>query len=502
MKDSQKIKNNLIMGILGQLTAVVLGILVPKLVLTNYGSEVNGLLTSVTNMFAYVAIVEAGIAAASCQALYKPIAENNKDRVNEILSATNQYYYKSGLIYFVLILLLSAVYPVLVHSEIPYTTIVLVILFNGFGNVVNYFFHGKYLILLKADGKNYIRTGLETLTNAAKQISKIALIALGVDVVLVQLAAMLASFIQTIYVTLYIKKHYSWIDLKAKPDKSAIAQSKNVFIHEINYLITSNVDTVLLTLFSTLQTVSVYSLYNLLFGMVNRALRTVREALEFKIAHLFHTNKNEFSQIFRTFETYYLAMAFSAFTITMYFITPFIRLYTADVTDAQYVDAYIPILFVIVNLLACGRYPMDAMVHISGHFKQTQKSAVMESCINLAVSIVLVQFFGICGALLGTVISSLYRVMYLLHYVNKKILNSKLLTTLKSWGIAMITFALIALVSRQIQLDMSSYGKIFVVCIPYSVVVVTVYMVTASMGNPKAFRFVAKKIRNVIAKLK
>ena len=500
MKDSQKIKNNLIMGILGQLTAVVLGILVPKLVLTNYGSEVNGLLTSVTNIYAYVAIVEAGVAAASCQALYKPIAEKNTDRANEILSATNQYYCKSGLIYFALILVLSAVYPVLVHSEIPYMTIVLVILFNGIGNVINYFFHGKYMILLKADGKNYIRTGLETLTNAAKQIAKIVLIAMGHDVVLVQFAAMLTSFLQMIYITLYIRKHYSWIDLKVKPDKGSIAQSKNVFLHEINYLITSNVDTVLLTVFSTLQTVSVYSLYNLLFSMINRVLRTVRESLEFKIAHLFHTNKHEFLQIFRIFETYYLAMAFSAFTITLYFITPFIKLYTAGVSDAQYVDAYIPILFVIVNLLACGRYPMDAMVHISGHFQQTQKSAVCESCINLATSIILVRFYGIYGALMGTIISSLYRAAYLLWYVNKNILNSSTLTTLRTWGIALITFVLIVFASRYVQPDLNSYGRIFAMCIPYSLCVAAVYLASASMGNPAMFRFVLQSVRKFIRK--
>ena len=84
----------------------------------------------------------------------------------------------------------------LVHSEIPYMTIVLVILFNGIGNVINYFFHGKYMILLKADGKNYIRTGLETLTNTAKQIAKIVLIAMGYDVIMVQFVAMLTSFPQ------------------------------------------------------------------------------------------------------------------------------------------------------------------------------------------------------------------------------------------------------------------------------------------------------------------
>lgn len=500
MRDALKIKKNLLMGIFGQLTAIILGVLVPKLILINYGSEINGLLSSVTNIYAYVAIVEAGITAASCQALYKPVAEKKQDRINAVMSATNEYYHRAGMIYFTLILLLSALYPLIIHSEISYITIFQVILFNGIGNVINFFFHGKYLILLKADGKNYIRTGLDTVINAVKQISKIFLIRYGFDVVSVQFASMMVSFLQMVYISLYVRKNYSWIDLKVMPDKSAISQSRNVFVHEINYLITSNADTVLLSIFTTLQTVSVYSLYNLLFSMINRILRTIRESLEFKIAYLYHTNNKEFLKTFRTFEAYYMMMAFSAFTITSYFVTPFIKLYTAGVSDAQYVDSFIPYLFVIINLLSCGRYPLDAMVHISGHFKRTQRSAACESCINVVTSVILIQFLGIYGVLLGTIFSSLYRAAYLVCYVNKNILNSNFLATLRSWGSAFITYILIDIISRYIQPDMSTYGQIIAVCIPYSLGVVAAYAVSTSIGNPGAFRLLLGIVRASILK--
>ena len=67
MKDSKKIRNNLILGILGRAVALVLGIIVPKLILKEYGSEVNGLLASVTNIYAYIAIVEAGVLSSALQ---------------------------------------------------------------------------------------------------------------------------------------------------------------------------------------------------------------------------------------------------------------------------------------------------------------------------------------------------------------------------------------------------------------------------------------------------
>jgi hypothetical protein len=150
--------------------------------MTSYGSEVNGLISSVTNIYACIAIVEAGVTAASCQALYKPFSEHKRNDINAILAATHKYFHKTGLIYLGAIIAFSTIYPILIHSEIPYYVVVAVILFSGIGNVINYFFHGKYLILLKADGKNYVRTVVETFTNATKHISKIVTFFMFVEI--------------------------------------------------------------------------------------------------------------------------------------------------------------------------------------------------------------------------------------------------------------------------------------------------------------------------------
>lgn len=502
MKDAKKIKYNLIIGILSQVIALVLGIIVPKLVLTNYGSEINGLLSSVTNIYAYIAIVEAGVAAASCQALYKPIVENNRAQANSILSATNKYYHKTGIIYLGLILLFSIIYPLLIKTDIPFFTIILVILFNGLGNVVNYFFHGKFLILLKADGKNFVRTGLETFTNVFKQVAKIVLISLGYNVILVQFVAMLASFAQMIYITYYIKKHYSWIDLSVKPNTAAISQSKNVFVHEINYLVTSNVDTVILTIFTTLKTVSVYSLYNLLFNTVNRLLRTIRDSLEFKIAHAFHKDKKIFIDMFQAFEVYYITFTFALFSITNFFILPFLSIYTKGVTDINYIVHHLPMLFVLINLLSAGRYPSDAMIHISGHFKATQKSAVIETVINVVFSIILVNFWGIAGALLGTIISSLYRTNYLILYVNKKIIGRSPKTTYFCWIINFATFLLTIFINQYINVSLDSYIKIFTFCIPYAFCILIIHILIISLFIPSSFKYIMNIFKKVIVRKK
>jgi O-antigen/teichoic acid export membrane protein len=140
------------------------------------------------------------------------------------------------------------------------------------------------------------------------------------------------------------------------------------------------------------------------------------------------------------------------------------------------------------------------MIHIAGHFKQTQKSAVAESVINAVTSIVLVQFFGIAGVLLGTAISSLYRTNYLIIYVNKKILGRKSANSYLCWFVNFAVFLLITYVSRWIPVTLDSYARIFLFCIPYALGAVAVHFVCISLFQPRAFRFVLEGVRRILIK--
>lgn len=501
MKDTKKIKKNLFIGVIGQLITLILGIIVPKLVLTSYGSEVNGLLSSITNIYAYIAIVETGIAAAASQALYKAIAEKDNKNINSVLSATNKYYHKTGFVYLALIVLFSILYPLIVKTEIPFHTIAMIIVFNGLGNVINYFFHGKYLILLRADGKNYIRTGIDVFTVSAKQISKVLLISLGYDVVLVQFAAMLVSFAQMIYITCYIKKKYAWIDLKVKPDYKSISQSKNVFIHQINYFITSNADVVILTAFTTLKTVSVYSMYILIFSMADKILHVIRDAIEFKIANYYYTSKEKFLSFFRAYEIYYTAFAFALYSVVDFAILPFLKIYTAEVTDINYVVNYLPMFFVWTRLWTVAGYPCDAMIHISGHFKQTQSSAIIEAVINVVVSLALVHSFGIAGVLLGTIVSLIYRAVYRINYVHKNVIEGKKMSeSFKTMALNSFAFVLIDFIENALKISFSSYLNIALICVPYAIIVFSLYFVLNSLVEQKSFRVLYQLIMNSVRK--
>ena len=69
MKFKRSIKN-IVMAVISQIIGVALAIMIPRLVITGYGSEVNGLLSTIGNIYTYLALIETGIGTVAVQALY------------------------------------------------------------------------------------------------------------------------------------------------------------------------------------------------------------------------------------------------------------------------------------------------------------------------------------------------------------------------------------------------------------------------------------------------
>ena len=81
------ILNNTISSIVSYGILLIVSIVSSKLILVTYGSEANGLLSSVNQLFSYIALLEAGIGTATVTALYRPIADADSTSIKEVLAS-------------------------------------------------------------------------------------------------------------------------------------------------------------------------------------------------------------------------------------------------------------------------------------------------------------------------------------------------------------------------------------------------------------------------------
>ena len=426
----KRTKLNFILTLINVIVTALIGVLIPRFILVTYGSSINGLTNSINQFIVYLSLFEAGIGTTATQALYKPVADNNANDINSIISAMNKRYKKIGFFYSIALLLLSTIYPLLFIKEgmlgLNYFIIFLCVLLSGLGNVVLFFGQGKYRILLSVEGKGYVLTIIQTTLTIAIAISKIILINLGMNVVWIFGVTFAINLFQAIIIIAIIKTKYKWIDLKYKSSDISFKQSPYVFVSQVAWLIFQNIDILLLTIFCDVKIVSVYSIYKLVSYNIGQLLEIPLTSSSFAFGQIYNTDLKKFNILFRTAFIGYYCICFAIQAIVLWLYLPFLSLYTAGVTDAQYINFPLALLFVAVELLSFIRKPLMNVISYAGHFKATTKQTIIEMIINLIVSIILVIFLGIYGVLIGTIVALIYRDIDLILYVNHHLLHTKI----------------------------------------------------------------------------
>lgn len=473
--NANKTIKNIIYSVISQIIVIVLGLIVPRIILVHYGSETNGLLNSVNQIVAYLVVFEAGIQAVALQALYKPVREGDKSSVNSILSAVNINYKKTGTLYFIGLLMLSIGYPILIKTELSYLSVFCVVFFSGFGNVILFFVQGKYKILLQAEGKTYILTNVQTLITVCNNILKVILLSLNYNVAVVIFSTFIISLFQAIYIIIYIKKYYKWIDLAEQPNLQALSQRGFALVHQISGLICQNTDVLVLTFFCNLKVVSVYSMYKLIITHVSSLLNIPFNSASFALGQVFNTNKKKYSEIIDAVEVCYSTFVFSIYAVVICLLAPFISLYTRGITDIAYVDYKLVLLFVFIELITFMRTPMINTINFAGHFKNTLHQTIIESIINLTVSLVAVMRFEIYGVLFGTIAAFLYRTTIIIYYANKKILNRGCIKTFLIYAVNFISMFIVVSLYNTLKIEILSYGSFVIVGSICSIVFVIVF---------------------------
>lgn len=498
MNNSKKSFKIFIFGIISQVVTLLLGIIIPRLVIVSYGSEVNGLLSSIRQIFVYVALLEAGIGTAALQAMYAPIASNDHARASQIMSATDRYFKRTGVLYGIVVIALAFLYPVVIKVELSYWTVVAIILLQGTSGVIKYFFQGKLTILLRVDGKSYITTNATTIVNVATHAVQIILLLSGFNVIAVQSVYFIINLVQMVYLTWYVQKNYSWLDLRAEPDYASLKQSKYVIVHQVSGLIFNNTDVILLTAFCDLKVVSVYSLYSMIFSCVANVIDTICSSVEFILGQAFNSDKKRFLQLQEVYETYYLGVSFAFFTITLLLFPSFIQLYTSGIKDINYVDPWLPYLFTTLYVLMYARRTSSQIINFAGHFQQTQWRSILESAINLSVSVFLVAQVGIYGVLIGTIVALLYRTNDIIIYTNRKILNRFPWKTYRRWGINLAVMVFLVCWLKRYLSGMENYLMWVLNALWVSIVCLVAFFVIDSLFDRSSFYFVVGRIKRFI----
>jgi hypothetical protein len=459
-----------------QLLLMIMAIIVPRLFILNYGSEVNGLFLFVGQVFSYFAIFEGGIGIATVQALYKPISTNNSGSISSILVESLNQYKKLTFKYILAVFLFAGLFTLYSDLRLDKSTIFLVIFLQGVAGAMNFYFVASFRQLFFATGKNYVVSNITTIFSFSLYVVKIVLITLKFDVVFIQIAFLLLSVIQVYAVYFFFRKYFPFVDLNATGDLTLFSENKAILVHQISGLVFSNTNLIVLSIFGDLNLVSIYATYNLLVYSVYNLIGLINSNLQFYLGQKFHDNFEEFKKIFSRFNLFLIMFAYIVVTILYFVLNPFINLYTEG-ADVNYLYEFLPLLFCVVQLLDVNRLVSSGLIVIAGHMRKTMINTITEALINVVFSVFFVFYFGVYGVLMGTIVALLYRSNDILIYTCTKILKVKYWMVFKPVLVNMGIFWLFVWIKNCWYINSVSYVDLLIDTIIFSSTIFAFYFV-------------------------
>ena len=420
---------NSIFSLAEEFAAIIVAFILPRLILSTFGSVYNGLITSITQFLQCAVLLRCGIGGATRSALYKPLAEKNQVEINSIIKATDIFMRKVGLLLGGLILLFACIYPAFVSNDFGWLFTFTLFIIIGASTFAESLFGITYMILLQADQMLWVSSILRIICYVLNLVVSVFLLKTGVSIHIVKLGSALIYIIYPIVLRIIIRKKYN-IDSNVKPNNNAIAQRWDAFWHQFSLFIMDNTDIIVLTIFSNMLEVSVYSVYNLVVMGVRRAVMAFSSGLEAAFGNMLAKNENEaVKHNLSVVETLMYILSTIVFTSSLILVTDFVKIYTAGIEDVDYIRPTSAYIIIIAQFFYCVRLPYQMVVQAAGKYKDTKYIAIIEPILNIVVSVTMVIKFGLVGVAIGTLVASLFKTVMFSNFMSQKIINRKIIVS-------------------------------------------------------------------------
>lgn len=440
---SKKTILNITMNLILQFVTVICGLILPRLILIKFGSQYNGLISSISQFLTCAVLLRAGIGGATRAALYKPLSEKNNNEINSIMKATNIFMKKIGFILAILIIISSIIYPFFVRNEFDIFFTFTLFLIIGISTFMESFFGITYLILLQSDQKLWIASLFRIITIILNVVISSILILSGFSIHVVKFGSALAFCLYPFLLNIYVRKKYK-LDMNVEPNTKSISQRWDAFWHQVATFVTNNTDIMVLTVFSSMLEVSVYSVYNMVISSLKNIVFAFSNGLEAAFGNMIAKNeKKVLKENLSLVEYIIYNVATVVYTSSILLILQFVNIYTSGIKDVSYSRPIFAYILLISQFFYCIRIPYQTIIQAAGHYKQTKKGAMYEALINVLLSIILVIKFGLVGVAIGTLVSMLYRTIQLSNYMCNNIIKRNKFETIKKCIISFLEAGII-----------------------------------------------------------
>lgn len=400
---------NLVWNFMGQLALILAGLLVKRVLLQTIGTEKIGLNYLFTDVVGLLSIAELGLTSIIGYHLYEPLANKDEIRIIKIMGFYRRAYHGvGGAVILIGIAMMPFLNYIVGDTTIDDGYIRIAFLLFILRTVEAYFFSYKS-ILPNADQKAYIILIIETITTIIHSIISVFVILYTKNYLYVLFLEIIKKVINDLIMIQIVNRRYPYIkdDQKISLEREEIKivgrNIKDAFLSKASRIIVLTTDNIVMSVFLGLRIIGLFSNYTLVLYTIQSMLNELISSAQASIGNLMVKETEEtvyFIVKKMTFISFFLVSICGCclFLLT----TPFISIFFGS----EYIMNKIVVLICVFNIyLDIMQKAMIQLSDAGGLFRYSRRINITSCLINVVLSLIGVNIFGIAGVLLATLFS-------------------------------------------------------------------------------------------------
>lgn len=412
MRTRNSIINTLVSTVMSVVT-ILIGFIPQKVFISIIGTEYLGLNGLFNNILSILSVAELGFGTAIVFNLYRPIAENDTDKINKLLC-----YYKK--IYFYVFICVS-ILGLIILPFIPYivgkTSIVnlrFLFLLALIEVSVSYLLTYKRSILY-ADQKNYIVNIVHIIYVIILNVSQICVLITTKNYILYLLIKIICRILENIVINMYVNKKYKYLqntsdDLDDLTKDNITSKVKGLLFHNIGAAMVQGTDNILISNMFGIVKVGLYSNYFIITNAINSLITQIFQSITSSVGNLLIEEDSD-----KIYSIYKNMLFLNAYIYTvasiciMCGISDFIKIWLGD----SYLLDFNVLMWIVISFFITGMKKTNSTFkNAAGIFYEDRFVPIFEAIVNIVMSIVFGKLFGLSGIFMGTITSSFFLILY------------------------------------------------------------------------------------------
>ncbi len=414
MRSTNSIKNAVVALIMNTVN-ILIGFVAQRIFVQALGAEYLGINGLFNNVLSMLGIVELGLGSAIIYHIYKPIAEEDIEKIKSLM-----LFYKIGyrviasLIAIIGLCVIPFLHYIVGEVSISENIIYIYILFLV-DIIASYLLTYKRSILY-ANQKNYIVNLVHIGYYVVMNFVQIAILLNSKNYILYLWTKVVCRILENMVITVIANKMYPYIKEKnSKPldkqvQKSIFTKVKGLLYHKIGGVIVFGTDNIIISKFFGVITVGLYSNYQLILQALNTLFTQVFTSLTASVGNLL-VEKNEE----KSYTIYKNMLFINSWIFTfgscglLCIMEPFIKIWVGS----EFILPSSVLLVLVINFYIQGmRRTSNTFKEAAGIVYVDRYVPLIEALVNIMASIILAKIFGLMGVCLGTIISTFIVFLY------------------------------------------------------------------------------------------